>query len=125
MIREANKKDNKILSDWLKSENLEDEQMGFEKHETYIMEKDSEPVGFYTFRNECGYPYLVHFYLAKACRGYKMALRLINSFVSTVGNKFIVNVPEDNEHLNALVSKYFCVKHYAINEKHKFYLVEA
>ena len=115
-MRKYIESDKERLTKMLKSEGIKN--MGFEKHTTWVTDE-----GFFTIREEHGFPYLIHFYVDKDKRSINSARKLIKSVRSVVRTgKMLIH--SKKSYLDKFIQYYFKVKPYARENSYNFYLVE-
>ncbi len=133
MIRPYKSKDKQIILDMIGWPEIVDgrvEAVYFHVDETYVWEDDGTVKGFYTIRNQHGYPSIIHFFIRKEHRNPDTARMLIKDFKNRIRqrgyNRAFLHSCKRN--LDKLIQYYFKVKPYAV--KHEggkttnYYLVE-
>ena len=128
MIRPYRDTDKALLSGWLTDASIAVEKQAHAEDETWVLEDDGQPVGFFTWRYEYCMPYLVHFIVRRESRCHRLARELVRGFkdaLRRVGHRqTVVNVPERMGDVARLVEVYFGAKPYAHSDGHIFFLVE-
>lgn len=120
--------DHAALAAMLEAEGLRPEEMDFLARETWVLEENNEIKGFFAVRPEYGFPYLIHFCVARGHREHSRARRLVRAFKDLVRRKrskyCLINIPSENGYLERLVTLYFRCKPYADKDGQKYFLTE-
>lgn len=129
MLRRKNEEDRAFLENSLLREGFNREEMGFDKHETWVLVGEAGPEGFFTFRIEGQHPYLVHFCLAQEHRGAEKARSLAKAFVETMKaygfSVVIASIRKKDTNLKKMLSYYFRRGNfYAEHDEHEFFITE-
>ncbi len=121
-IRPYHVDDGKHLGEMLLMEGLKPDDMGFATWDTYVYD-DGELKGFYTYKINNGFPYLVHLCVDREYRTASIARALIGDFKKRVKTRFIINAPEGTK-VDRVVKRYLNAEPYANKDKHNFYIGE-
>lgn len=128
MIRRYEEKDSSQIEDMLITEGIPDIEMAFKNHETFVMEEDGEVKGFFTIKQEHGYPSVQHFCIDRSYRegniniGRGLMKELKNTVKGMGVNKMILH--SESEVVDKFISYYFKKKPYAFRKDVTFYFVE-
>lgn len=123
-MREATFKDLLELEKHILAEGFESTNLYVVGAKTYI-----DDDGFFTYRINDGYPYIMHFWIKPELRGSGRGKVLIGKFLDMCrenGYKHaIISTPSDRKNIGEMVCYYFKVKkpYYTANNK-DFYFVE-
>jgi len=125
MIRHYTADDGRVLGTMLAAEGYKPEDMGFASHETWVYD-DSEIKGFFTYRFEHSYPFIIHFCVDRSQRGSWVAKNLVDRFMHEVRDykEALINVPLIRTDIQRIVEGYFKTTPYAIKDGYAFYKVE-
>lgn len=128
MIKPYIPDDHAPLTSMLLAEGLNHDDMGFATGDTYVYDDNGIVKGFYTYKMDGEFPYLVHFCTHKSHRSLGLALSLIRDFrgrIKKLGyNKGIINCPK-NDYIRKMIEWYTKTKPYAKENQHGFYLIGA
>lgn len=121
-MREYTDKDYEYLSKSLLDAGFTKNQMSFETDYTFITDD-----GFFSYKIECEYPRLIHFYLNKDKRdSLKAARRLIRTFVNMVREKgclfYIVESPKELPYMKKWIHFIKGKKYYEANGDSYYYV---
>lgn len=125
MLRPYTADDGRLLGTMLAMEGYSPEDFGFNAHETWVYD-DGEVKGFFTWRLEHNYPYIVHFCVDNSHRGSWVAKNMIDKFMDLVRDykEVLINVPLKRTDIQRIVEGYFKTTPYAVKDGYAFYSVE-
>ncbi len=117
--------DNEKISDMLIAEGIPDKDMKYKEYETFVMEGDDIIKGFFTIKQEWGYPSIQHFCINREYRSAKMARELAKAMKNTIKDKGFSNLilHSKSNVLDKFISYYFKKKPYSIEGITTFYFV--
>jgi hypothetical protein len=125
MLKRFKRSEKNKLVKWLNESDIATDGSHLNKHNTYLL-KDSDIIGFFTFRIEHNLPSLRHFYVNKNYRSMYNARRLLNEYKNLIKklgfNKTIIST--NKEYLQKFIEYYFKSKPYSFVEGLYFYYVE-
>lgn len=123
--------DDTDLTAMLSAEGLALEEMAFADHQTWVLEREGRPAGFFTIRKEHKMPYVLHFCTSRGPTGRRRwgdALRLarwVPMILKRMGAKqAILNVPDNRPCLARAVEKIWGARRYGHSGNLDFYLME-
>jgi hypothetical protein len=125
MIRPYRPDDDELIEDMLASEDIGAKRMCHKLYDTYCVEHDGELVGFFTMREEQGFPALQHFYVVPSHRKGIVSREMMRAIKEMVGgSKVIVHVERHRGWLRTLIENYFRTVPYGETLDKYWYLVE-
>jgi hypothetical protein len=116
-MRQYKDSDYEWLKDMLLKEGIKEEEMGFDKHLTFIVGKS-----FFTLKSDKGFLHLVHFCVDRKYRSVETMRTLLKAINEVVVGKLIIH--SNKEYLNKVIEYYYKEKPYESENGINFYLVK-
>jgi len=129
MLRRYIYNDREILDEMLLTEGLlesELPQKGYESYDTFVLDDDGMIKGFFSIKNEWGFPSLEYFCTKREYRSPELARELTRAFTGVIKingfKKAIVHATK--EQIGKYIEYYWKTKPYAYKNDTAWYLVE-